>query len=112
MFARRVFSRLSTAQPIGQVRRMAGHHHAPVEYGKVEAVVRKYLPEDEHVVLGIFAFYGTLILIATSGSKKEKPVEAAAQSTTANTSGEIPSIESPEFDKWISVPGNVEKLFA
>jgi len=45
-----------------------------------------------------------------SGKKKE--VENVQPTTATTTDGEIPSVESPEFDQWVSTAGNVEKLFA
>jgi hypothetical protein len=63
------------------------------------------------VVLGIFGLYTSLYFVSKllSGKKKETTSEV---SSSGNNNDEIPSIESPDFDKWIAVPGNAEKLFA
>ena len=44
-----------------------------------------------------------------SGKKKEETV-VESRSTTAE--GEMPSVDSPDFEQWIAAPGNVEKLFS
>ena len=51
--------------------------------------------------------YGSIAFAISCIPGKEKPVEAPA----ATTSDDIPSIESPEFEAWISAEGNAEKLF-
>lgn len=58
--------------------------------------------------MGVIAMYGTLILIASSG-KKKKPVEVVVAAPSA---GGIPDIDSPEFEAWANVEGNVEKYFS
>lgn len=62
------------------------------------------------VVMAIMGFYVSLYFVskALSGGKKA-PVEAVASAVSVNA-GDVPSIESPEFDAWISTPGNLEKL--
>ncbi len=63
------------------------------------------------LALAIIGFYFTLYGIAKVWpSKKKAAVEAVAAS--AGTSGEIPSVDSPEFAEWISPPGSIEKLLA
>lgn len=58
--------------------------------------------------MAIMAFYATLIFVVkASGSKKAPAVEATP--TVSVIAGDIPSIESPEFDAWVSTPGNLEK---
>lgn len=60
--------------------------------------------------MAIMAFYAALIFVVkASGSKKTPAVEAAP--TVSVVAGEIPSVDSPEFDAWVSTPGNLEKLF-
>lgn len=61
-------------------------------------------------MLAIIGFYATLGLVAKLWpSSKKAPVVAAAPVAAAST-GDVPSIDSPEFDAWISTPGNLEKL--
>lgn len=62
------------------------------------------------VVMAIMGFYVSLYFVskALSGGKKDA-VQAAAPAVSVNA-GDVPSIESPEFDAWISTPGNLEKL--
>lgn len=62
--------------------------------------------------MGIMGFYVSLYFVvkAVSGGKKESAVEAAAPVVSVS-SGDVPSIDSPEFDTWVSTPGNLEKLF-
>jgi hypothetical protein len=64
-------------------------------------------------VLGILGLYTSLYFVSKLASGKKKAVENAESTTsTASADGAVPSIDSPEFDSWISTPGNVEKLFA
>ena len=44
-----------------------------------------------------------------TGGKKKGAVEDAPSTSTSTQSGEIPDIESPDFEKWINGPGNIEK---
>ncbi len=62
--------------------------------------------------MGIMGLYVSLYFVvkAVSGGKKESAVEGAAP-TVSVSSGDVPSIDSPEFDTWVSTPGNLEKLF-
>eukprot|EP00600_Ochromonadales_sp_CCMP1393_P010399 CAMPEP_0174953904 /NCGR_PEP_ID=MMETSP0004_2-20121128/123_1 /TAXON_ID=420556 /ORGANISM="Ochromonas sp., Strain CCMP1393" /LENGTH=94 /DNA_ID=CAMNT_0016201649 /DNA_START=137 /DNA_END=421 /DNA_ORIENTATION=- len=91
-------------------RRMGGGHAPPPQDG-LDGMVRKFLPEDHHVSMGIIGLYVSLYLISGLFSSKKKPVaETASSSTTA--SGTIPSVDSPDFDAWLSTPGNIEKALA
>eukprot|EP01040_Poterioochromonas_malhamensis_P010056 gene10056-10930_t len=88
-----------------------GHHHAPPQ-GGLDGVVRKYLPEDQHVVLGIAGFYVSLYLLSKlifGGKKKDEQTVAAVVKTA---DGEIPAVDSAEFGDWLSADGNLEKLFS
>eukprot|EP01038_Epipyxis_sp_PR26KG_P007801 gene7801-10596_t len=101
-------------QPIRQIRRsMGGHSHAAPKEG-IDAVVHKYLPKSYHIVAFVFGFYFSLYgLYKISSSFSKKPaVKAAAEASVVASDGAIPSIDSPEFEAWIEVPGNFEKLFA
>ena len=67
------------------------------------------------MALGIIGFYFSLFLAykgysSLFGKKVKKAVIEAPVVTTS--SGEVPSIDSPEFATWIEIPGNIEKLFA
>jgi hypothetical protein len=58
-------------------------------------------------------FYTTLYLfskLVSGGKKKEEKVSVGGSSLIGTASGEMPSVDSPDFDKWISTPGNIEKL--
>lgn len=64
------------------------------------------------LALAIIGFYFTLFGISKvlpSKKKVEAPVVAVA---APSASGDIPSIESPEFGEWIAVNGNIEKFLA
>lgn len=86
---------------------MGGGHHAPPPEGGLDGMVRKYLPHNEHVALGILGFYGSLYLFSKLlfGGKK-KAIEAPAVSS----GDEIPSADSPAFGDWLGQEGSVEKL--
>ena len=65
-------------------------------------------------VLRIGGVYFGLIALAMffpSGSKKKSDKLAAAPAPVPSSSGDVPSVEAPEFGDWISVPGNAEKFF-
>eukprot|EP01040_Poterioochromonas_malhamensis_P024402 gene24402-30172_t len=109
MFARNLCKKAFPTVAKQSVRRMGGHHAPPPTDG-IEGAIRKVLPHDEQVVMAIMGFYVSLYFVskALSGGKKA-PVEAVASAVSVNA-GDVPSIESPEFDAWISTPGNLEKL--
>jgi hypothetical protein len=62
------------------------------------------------ILSGYFGLY--LISKAVSGGKKEEAPVPVTASTTTTTSDSIPSVDSPDFEKWIDAPGNVDKLVA
>lgn len=99
-------------------RNMAGGHgHHDVKYEGMEAVVRKYLPENHHIVLGVLGGYVGLYFTfkavkALSGGKKKglEPLDTHTtndDSTTIKSS--IPSVTSDKFEAWINQPGNQAK---
>jgi hypothetical protein len=45
-------------------------------------------------------------------SSKKPVVETVTAVPMTASTGDIPSVESPEFGDWISVPANVDKLVA
>lgn len=63
--------------------------------------------------MAIIGLYGSLFLtykVISSFGKKEEPKAVIATASTAG-SDEIPSVDSPAFDTWVSTPGNIEKFF-
>mgnify|MGYP003982815927 CR=1 FL=1 len=94
----------------GQRRNMGGSAPPPTE--GIDGVVRKYFPGDHQLAMAIIGGYFSLYLVskivgAVSGGKKEEAAPVTASSASA---GEIPSIEDPNFGKWLEGPGNIEKL--
>lgn len=85
---------------------------APPPTEGIDGVVRKYLPGDHHVAMGIiggyFGLYMVVKLIGAVSGSKEAPKPMAAP--TASSSSEIPSIEDPNFATWIEAPGNIDRL--
>mmetsp|Transcript_224 Transcript_224/g.335 ORF Transcript_224/g.335 Transcript_224/m.335 type:complete len:125 (+) Transcript_224:127-501(+) len=89
--------------------RQFGHGH--VEYTGAEATLRKYLPEDHHIVLanlgavvGIYAIYKM-----TQIGKKPAPEPAAPAAAPSASDAEIPSLLDEGFEEFAKVPGNIEK---
>lgn len=100
----------AAAAPRPARRTMAGHgfddgvHPPPNAAGRVQEVLR---------IGG--AYFGLIALVAffPFGSSKKKSKHAPAPAPVpAAAAGGIPSVESPEFGDWISVPGNAEKFFS
>ncbi|RYG64691.1 hypothetical protein EON64_13475 [archaeon] len=65
-------------------------------------------------MIGLYlGIYGLVKL--TGGKKKEEVTNAPAHnhghSHVAHSGSEMPSVDSPAFDKWLSTPGNFEKIF-
>lgn len=57
-------------------------------------------------------FYASLFLISkATGKKKETVTVTAVAADVSSGSNQIPSVDSAEFDKWISTPGNLERYF-
>ena len=98
-------------------RNMAGGHgHHEVKYEGMEAVVRKYLPENHHIVLGVLGGYVGLYFTfkavkALSGGKKKglEPLDAHAATEESAVKSSIPSVTSDKFEAWINQPGNQAK---
>ena len=63
------------------------------------------------VVLGILGLYTGLYFVSKLFSGKKETAVVETHSST-NNNGEMPSVDSPDFEKWISAEGNVEKLFS
>lgn len=61
--------------------------------------------------MGILGFYASVIFVALVWPSKPKVVAAVVAAPTVIVTGDIPSIESPEFGDWLSQDGNFEKLF-
>lgn len=93
-------------------RNMGGHGHAEVKYEGIDAVVRKYLPENHHVALGIMGGYFGLYLLSKIFSMGKKKAPVAAVAPAILTEGGIPSSDSAEFGEWLAQNGNIEKLLA
>ncbi len=51
------------------------------------------------------AFYGLIAVVYTLTSKPSPPLVEEFGNLS-----DIPSIESPEFGKWLETPGNIERL--
>ena len=89
-------------------RNMAGHgfddgvHPPPNAAGRVQEVLR---------IGGVYFGLIALAMFFPSGSKKKSDKLAAAPAPVPSSSGDVPSVEAPEFGDWISVPGNAEKFF-
>ena len=64
MFAARLAR--STARPVARAaqKRTFSAPAGEVQYEGAEAVVRQYLPKDEHVVAGMIGFYAGLYLLS------------------------------------------------
>ena len=62
--------------------------------------------------MAVLSFYFSLFTIAILWPSKKKVAVAVVEHHAKTSSSEIPSIDSPEFSKWIETPGNVDRLFA
>lgn len=63
------------------------------------------------LALAIIGFYFTVYGIAKVWPSKKK-VAAVETAAVSAPSGDIPSVDSPEFGEWIAAPGSIEKLLA
>lgn len=85
---------------------------APPPTDGIDGVVRSYFPGDHQLSMAILGGYFGLYLLSkivgavSGGGKKPEPVAKAAPAS----SGDIPSIEDPNFGTWIDQPGNIDKL--
>lgn len=70
---------------------------------------RKY-----QVAMLIIGLYGSLFvgykIVSSFGKKEQKVAVVESSHGSVDSAGEIPSVDSPAFDAWISSPGSVEKL--
>ena len=57
--------------------------------------------------MGILAFYGALIIFASSGGKKAEVTFTAAP--VSNNADSIPSMEDANWGDWVATEGNFEK---
>lgn len=92
-------------------RKMGGGHHAPPPEGGLDGLVRKYLPENHHVAMGVIGMYFGLYMLSKlvfGGKKKQAAVPAIA----GHSHGDIPSVESPAWGDWFAGEGNAEKFFS
>ena len=62
----------------------------------------------------MFGFYTTMYLLSKLifGGKKKVEAPVVAVVSHGAPSGSMPSVDSPEFEAWISKEGNIEKAFA
>eukprot|EP00518_Triparma_eleuthera_P013237 CAMPEP_0182486952 /NCGR_PEP_ID=MMETSP1319-20130603/47655_1 /TAXON_ID=172717 /ORGANISM="Bolidomonas pacifica, Strain RCC208" /LENGTH=118 /DNA_ID=CAMNT_0024689059 /DNA_START=419 /DNA_END=775 /DNA_ORIENTATION=- len=110
----RAATRLS--RPAASAGRRRFGAQAEVEYEGFEKTVRTYLPKDEHIVFGILGLYTGLYFVGKGvsalsggGAKEEAPKVAAV---SASSGSKIPSVEDPNFGKWIESEANLGKLIA
>ena len=65
--------------------------------------------------MGILGFYTVIYYVAKFSFGGKKKAELPPPVTAAVSSGDgdsIPSLDSPAFDAWVSVPTNLEKYFS
>mmetsp|Transcript_8309 Transcript_8309/g.26013 ORF Transcript_8309/g.26013 Transcript_8309/m.26013 type:complete len:136 (+) Transcript_8309:27-434(+) len=97
----------STAQIVPRRFMSGGHGHAQQEYTGAEAFVRKYLPENHHMVMGYLGLATFLGLLARSGGSKKE--EEAAPASSGSSDATIPSILDEANAKWFEDEANVKK---
>jgi hypothetical protein len=61
--------------------------------------------------MGIYASLFVTYKIISSFGKKKEPAAIEAAPAAAAGDNEIPSVDSPAFDAWLSTPGNIDKFF-
>eukprot|EP00472_Partenskyella_glossopodia_P014777 CAMPEP_0197515326 /NCGR_PEP_ID=MMETSP1318-20131121/497_1 /TAXON_ID=552666 /ORGANISM="Partenskyella glossopodia, Strain RCC365" /LENGTH=91 /DNA_ID=CAMNT_0043063669 /DNA_START=124 /DNA_END=399 /DNA_ORIENTATION=+ len=75
-----------------------------------KTLMEKITSKDEYLVLSTYAGVATIVFLSKLfKSNKEEPKQEAAP---AKSDGGIPSVDSPEFENWIAVEGNFEKLMS
>uniref|UniRef100_A0A7S2R1X0 Uncharacterized protein n=1 Tax=Eucampia antarctica TaxID=49252 RepID=A0A7S2R1X0_9STRA len=94
-----------------QRRQMGGHAPAP-EWTGIDKVVRGYFPQDHQLAGAILGGYGVVIALGMLKSKlsssDEEPAPVVVAPVAAIT-GDIPSVESAEFDTFIENESNLMK---
>ncbi|KAI9917766.1 hypothetical protein PsorP6_012962 [Peronosclerospora sorghi] len=88
--------------------RLMGHGPA-LEEGSLEAKVRKYLPNDYHIVMATLGTYATIYMFYQLNPSKKKEEVVISSGTISSASTSIPSLFDEEFDEWSKLPGNLEK---
>jgi hypothetical protein len=63
------------------------------------------------LIMGIYASLFVTYKIISSFGKKKEPVAIEAAPAATVGDNEIPSVDSPAFDAWLSGPGNIDKFF-
>jgi hypothetical protein len=97
-----------------QARQMGGHGgHGHVEYHGAMKTIRKYLPEDHHIVLANMASWVVLygLYKVTQIGKKPAKIKKEKEAPAAS-SGDVPSVIDDNFSSWIAQPGNEERYTA
>mmetsp|Transcript_15697 Transcript_15697/g.18925 ORF Transcript_15697/g.18925 Transcript_15697/m.18925 type:complete len:134 (-) Transcript_15697:190-591(-) len=100
--SRRAATRVAQQQ---QKRSMGGGGPKP-EWEGIDKVVRQYFPEDYQLAGAILGGYSGLIAVAMIRSKikgappAEEPA-AVSEAPAVPATGGVPSVESPEFEKFI-----------
>jgi hypothetical protein len=90
-----------------QMQQRRGMAHAPApEWTGIDKVVRGYFPQDHQLALAILGGYtGIFVLVkikgALSGKKVEEPAAVVSSIIPAVATTGIPSVDSPEFDKYL-----------
>ena len=98
-----------------QARQMGGHGgHGHVEYHGAMKTIRKYLPEDHHIVLANMASWVVLygLYKVTQMGKKPAKVKKEKEAPAASSAGDVPSVIDDNFSSWIAQPGNEERYTA
>mmetsp|Transcript_40717 Transcript_40717/g.79684 ORF Transcript_40717/g.79684 Transcript_40717/m.79684 type:complete len:119 (-) Transcript_40717:117-473(-) len=91
-------------------RTLASEAAAPAE--GIEGQIRAVLNTDEKIVMGVMGLYVGIYVVSglfSGGKKEEAPVAAPV---AVASSGAIPDIESPAFEKFIESEENISKLIA
>jgi hypothetical protein len=96
-------------------RQMGGHGgHGHVEYHGAMKTIRKYLPEDHHIVLANMASWVVLygLYKVTQIGKKPAKAKKDKEAAGAASSSDVPSVVDDNFSSWIAQPGNEERYTA
>eukprot|EP00546_Thalassionema_frauenfeldii_P012174 CAMPEP_0178919702 /NCGR_PEP_ID=MMETSP0786-20121207/14590_1 /TAXON_ID=186022 /ORGANISM="Thalassionema frauenfeldii, Strain CCMP 1798" /LENGTH=126 /DNA_ID=CAMNT_0020593675 /DNA_START=290 /DNA_END=670 /DNA_ORIENTATION=+ len=111
MFASRAATVKTICRKAFQTRYMGGGPKP--EWQGFDKKVRAVFPEDWQLAGAILSGYISLYFVsklAFGGKKKEEPVKAvAASSDVAATTGGVPGVNTPEFEKYVE-SGAFEKM--